>query len=238
MGRPAEEGAQDAHDALADDAAGQLLVRGHPVHTAHGGGGQVADGLHGVDHVYDGQRDTGGGYELDLKGHDLGQGEPGGGADAGQIHDTQEVGQDIAHDHTKEDGAQLEDALGEVGQDDHHRQGDQSHHPAADVAEPLGARAAGHVLHSGGIEGQADGEDDGAGDQGREQGTNPLDENTEDDGNDAAYDLSTQDGGDIKFRADGLERGDVRKADTHDDGQAGADASENGEKLEQSGQSG
>ena len=131
------------------------------------------------------------GDEPDLKGHELGQGEPLGGADGGEIHQVQRNGDDVAHDHTDEDGAQLGDATGEVGQGDDHHQGDESHQPSLGGAKRRGARPAGHVLGRGGGEGEADGENHGTSDQGREEGPNPLDENAEDDGHTAADDLST-----------------------------------------------
>ena len=58
-GQAPHEGAQNADNPLADDAAGQLPVGGQTVHAAQGGGAQVAHGLHGVDYVDDGQRDAG-----------------------------------------------------------------------------------------------------------------------------------------------------------------------------------
>ena len=64
--------------------------------------------------------------------------------------------------------------------------------------------------------------------RGREKGTDPLDKDAEYDGNDAADDPCAQDRGNIKFRTDGLQRGDIRKADAHDDRQPGANAPENG----------
>ena len=106
-GQAAEEGAQNAHDALAHDAAGELLVGGHAVHAAHGGGGEVADGLYRIDHVDDAQGHTGGRDELDVKGHGPGQGDPGRAAHPGQIHDAQEIGNDIACQYANEDGASL-----------------------------------------------------------------------------------------------------------------------------------
>lgn len=72
----------------------------------------------------------------------------------------------------------------------------------------------------------------------REQGADPLDQHPEDDGNDASHDLRAQYGGQAEFAANGLERGDVGEADAHDDGQAGADAVEDGKELEQGGQGG
>ena len=75
-------------------------------------------GLYRIDHVDDAQGHTGGGDELDVKGHGPGQGDPGRAAHPGQIHDAQEIGNDIACQYANEDGGQLGDALGEVVEED------------------------------------------------------------------------------------------------------------------------
>ncbi len=218
---------------------GELPVRGQPVHAAHGGGGQVPDGLDGVDDVHNGQGGNGGGNELDFKGHDGGQGNPGGSAYAGQVHDSHKEGGNIAHNHSEQQGAQLPDALGEIIQVDDHREGQQSHRPAAQAAEP-GAEsiAASHVAHSGGIQGQTDGENHGACHQGREEHPDFLDEDAEENGHKAAGKLCPQNGGQVELHSDGGEGGDVGKADAHNHRQPCADAAENGEQLQKGGNGG
>ena len=165
------------------------------------------------------------------------QGEPCGVAHGGEVHDSRDKGRDVAHNHAEEQGAQLPHALGEVLEDNDHREGDEGHNPAPGAAEPLaGGIAAGHIPHGGGVEGKADGKDDRAGDQRGEELADGLDENTEEDCHKAADELGAQDCADAEIHSDSLEGGDVGEADAHDDRQAGADAAKNGEELEQGGQ--
>ena len=75
-----------AGHAVADDAAGELLIRGLPVHGAAGGGGKVANGLYRVDHIHDHHGDDGRGVKGDAKGQDLGHSQPTGLLDGGEVH--------------------------------------------------------------------------------------------------------------------------------------------------------
>ena len=192
-----------------------------------------------IDDVHDGQGSDGRGDKLDLKGHNGGQGHPGGTADAGQIHNAHEEGGDVAHDHAEQQSAQLPDALGEVVQVNHHCKGQQSNTPAAHTAEP-GAEgvAAGHIPHGGGIQGKTDGENHGAGYQRGEEHPDFLDKDAEENGHKTACQFRTQNGGQVKLHTDGGEGGNIGEADAHNHRQPCADAVENGEQLQQGGDRG
>ena len=164
--------------------------------------------------------------------------EPARGGHGGEVHHTQAQGHHIAHDHAPQDSSQLQNPLAEVLEDHHHRQGGQGHGPVLQSAEALAPRAARHVAHRRGVQGQADGEDDRAGDEGREQLPDLLDENAEQDGHATAHDLRAQNGGQVELSADGQQGGHIGEADAHDHRQAGADAVPDGVQLEQGGQGG
>ena len=204
---------------------------GDPVHAAHGGGGQVADGLHRVDHIHNGQRDAGGGDKVDLKGHDFGQGKPARGPHAGKVHHAQHQRHGVAHDHAEQQRALPQQAGGEVVQNDHHREGDERHGPALHAAKVFRPGAARHVPHGGGIERQADGKDHRSGDHRREQLADWPDKDAKHHRHQAADDLGPQDGGQAELGADGGQCGHIGEAGAHDDGQARADFVKNREEL-------
>jgi len=214
-GQAAEQGTQDGHRALGHDAAGQLPISGHTVHAAHGGGGQVADGLHRVDDVHHRQGNARADLELHAEVEGGRQLEPARRGHGGEVHHAQAQGHDVAHDHAPEDGPQLQHALAEVLEEHHHRQGDQGHRPVLQAAEPRAARAAGHVLHRRGVEGQADGENDGPRHQRGEEPADGLDKNAEHDGHHTADQFRPQNSGQAKLPADGGEGGDIGEADAH-----------------------
>ena len=170
--------------------------------------------------------------------HGSGQVEPASSTNFSEGYHAHRVSDDVADDHTEEDGAELEDTLAEVAQNGNNEQGQNGDEPVLGRTETFGARTACHVLDCGGIERQADGKDNGTGDEGREENADLLDKDAEQDGDDTADDLSAQDGGQVELSADGQKRGDIGETDTHDDGQTGTDAPENREQLEQGSQCG
>ncbi len=86
-GQAAHQRRQDVAGAVGDDTALELLVSGIPVQAAHGGGGEVADGLDGVDGKQQSDGNAGGGIKASRRSAvGSGQGEPGSVAHVGKAH--------------------------------------------------------------------------------------------------------------------------------------------------------
>ena len=111
MGQAAEESADDIFHAVHEDSPLQLPGGGLPVHAAHGGGGEISDGLDGVDGEEDADGHAGGGLKMDAEVQGLWQLKQAGGGDAGEIDHAEAGGQQISGDDADEDGRQLEKAL-------------------------------------------------------------------------------------------------------------------------------
>src|SRR5699024_7220813 len=78
-GKSSEERAQDVADSVHDNAALEFLVLRHAVHTSGCGGGEISDGLDGVDGKEKTDSHTGRGLKVHGKMHGLGKLEPSGG---------------------------------------------------------------------------------------------------------------------------------------------------------------
>lgn len=102
----AKKSGQNITGAIGNNAALEFLVGGLPIHAAYGGGGEVADGLDGVDGKQQPDGDAGGQVEGYAEVHEPGKGEPGGAAHIGEVHHAEGQGHHVAEYHADQDGGQ------------------------------------------------------------------------------------------------------------------------------------
>ena len=188
VGQDAEAGGDGGAEAVADDAAAQLLIGGLAAHAALHDAGDVAHRLHGGDDEHDHDGQDGAEVEDDLDRHQLRDGEPAGlsdlvpvqhpcfgelhavGGDAGGGQDeTHDDGCQIARDDAHEDGGRAEEAIGPVLEEEDDHQHEDGQQQVLHRAEVLGCVAAAEGVDAHGDEGQTDGQHDRAGDHRREQ---------------------------------------------------------------------
>ena len=198
VGQDAEAGGDGGAEAVADDAAAQLLIGGLAAHAALHDAGDVAHRLHGGDDEHDHDGQDGAEVEDDPDRHQLGDGEPAGlsdlvpvqhpclgelhavGGDAGGGQDeAHDDGCQIARDDAHEDGGGAEEALGPVLEEEDDHQHEDGQQQVLHRAEILGCVAAAEGVDAHGDEGQADGQDDRAGDHRREQLAQGLQEDAQ-----------------------------------------------------------
>ena len=77
------------------------------VHAAYGGGGEVADGLNGVDGEQQPKSHAGGQVEADAEVEKAGQGEPRGVPHVGKAYHAEAQRRGVAEEHAQQDGGQL-----------------------------------------------------------------------------------------------------------------------------------
>ena len=120
-GQTTHQSRQDVAGAVSDDAALELLISGLTAQAAHRSGGEVTDGLDGVDGKEQSDGDAGGGVKADAEVERPGQGEPCGSAHIGEVHHAEGQGHRIAEEHAQQDGVQPGDPLGAMVEDHDHR---------------------------------------------------------------------------------------------------------------------
>ena len=125
----AEKCRQHIGQAIGNNTALQLLIRGFPVQPSHRGGGQIADRLDRVDGEQQCKRDAGRKLKLDAEMHESGKGEPRRVSHFREIHHAKHSGDNIPGDHAQQNGGKLADALALVGHDHHNDQSERRHRP-------------------------------------------------------------------------------------------------------------
>ena len=139
VGQHAKECGKAGAQAVADNAASQLLIGSLALEAALHNAGNIAHGLHRGNDEHDAHGDNGTHIKNNIHGHEFGHGEPacvghlipvqhpgfgegyalGGNAGGGQ-HQTHDEGRNIAGDDAEQNGAGAEEALGAMleAQDD------------------------------------------------------------------------------------------------------------------------
>ena len=238
-GQAADAGADHAADALALDGAAELGVGALTPEAAHGGGGDVADGLHGLHHVHEDHHDDGVGVEFKTEVERARQRKPGSRL---QVRKADDVAHDergrIADDNADEHAGGFEQTLAEevAGQrDDEGEDGQEPELRRAEGTVVLRRRAAADVADGGLVQRKADAHDHCAADDGREEGAEFADEHADEDRDKARHKLRAEDGRNAVLLADDGEDGHVGEGHAHDVGQLHAEA-EHREQLQQRGQ--
>ena len=246
VGQHAEQSGKGGAQTVANDAAGQLLVRGLTAHAALHNARDIAYGLHSGDDEHDQHRQDGTHIEHDLYGHELGHGKPGGvsylapvqhpclgelhaiGSDTGGgQHKAHQEGGSITSQDADEDSRRTEEASGPVLEDQDDHQHEQSQQQVFHGAEVLGLVAAAKGVDAHGDQRQTDGKHHGTRDHRGEELPQGLQEKAQHALKNAADDRGTHDGTVGQHTAahgayHTVEHPDKTGAGTHDDGHAAA----------------
>lgn len=234
MGGAAEHAAgKGGGEAVHAQGAGYLLIRDIPAQAAGAGGGGVADGFHGGDDEHKAEGQDGAHLELGGIGEQLGYGHhaqlPDGLGHAGKVHHAEAHGHHIAHDHAQQDIQLLGHALEGGMENQRRRQGDGRHQQVLPGAQGiLGGGAEGGNAH---VENaQADGHHHARGQDGRDDFAPILGRQAQNAFKDTAHNDGPHHNA-VILGGGGHAGGQERKAQAHDNGQAGADLP-HGIKLE------
>ena len=212
------------------------MIGGLAVQAAHRGGGKVTDGLNGIDGEQQADSNAGRRLKGDAEGQHFRQGKPGSLPHLIKAHHTEKRRQDIADDHTQQNGGQLADAFALLVQHHDRDQGYHSHQPVlpGTVDHGLGqtrrrdglrrvAGASGHIVDGRGVEGQTDGKDHCTGDDRREQDADFVHHQANDQGHDAAHHHGAGNGRHTAAAdSNGLHTGNIGEADAQNHRQTGA----------------